>query len=114
MCSSDLITYPDWNSIAPESDNDQRLAADEKAWVTLWWPAHRPLQTFELSTDEDGSPAFPWTYWSRGIPQTKAGDLKMVTEWSKLGFVIRNPFLPDDAFTQASDGSPKYISVERS
>jgi len=108
------ITYPDWNSIAPESDNDQRLAADEKAWVTLWWPAHRPLQTFELSTDEDGSPAFPWTYWSRGIPQTKAGDLKMVTEWSKLGFVIRNPYLPDDAFTQASDGSPKYISVERS
>ena len=29
--------------------------------------------------------------WARGIPQTNAGDLKMVTAWKNLGFVIANP-----------------------
>jgi len=106
------ITYPDWNNIAPENENDQRLVDDEKAWVTLWWPAHRPLQTSEFAAGQADDP--PWTTWSRGIPQTLAGDLQMVTEWSKLGFVIRNPYLAKDTFNQASDGGPKYISVERS
>ena len=48
-------------------------------------------------------------------PQTNAGDLKMVSEWWRLGFIIRNPYLKPEALLQASDGNtPKYISVERS
>jgi hypothetical protein len=53
-----------------------------------------------------------WTTWSRGVPQIPAGDLKMVTEWSRLGFIVRNPYQPG---AQAADDLPnKYISVERS
>ena len=60
---------------------------------TLWWPAHRPLQSFEIgSVDGHGQPNYVWTNWSSGVPQTPAGDLKMVTEWSKLGFIVRNPY----------------------
>jgi hypothetical protein len=105
------ITYTDWNAIAPESDNDERLKRDDKTWVTLWWPAHRPLQSFEVtSLDAKAQPV--WTTWSRGVPQTSAGDLKMVTEWSRLGFIIRNPSVKD-ATTKPADQLPpwKYISL---
>ena len=40
---------------------------------------------------ERRQPHVTWLDWSRGVPQTNAGDLKMVTEWSRLGFVVRNP-----------------------
>jgi hypothetical protein len=106
------VTYKDWNELNPDSDNDERLRRDQKAWVTLWWPAHRPLQAFEVpSLDPKNVPV--WTTWSQGIPQTPAGDLKMVTEWSKLGFLIRNPNLKDTTTKPADQlSSPaKYVSV---
>jgi hypothetical protein len=108
------ITYADWNNLWPDSDNDVRLAQDEKTWTTLWWPAHRPLQSFEISSIDPatGQPNYVWTTWSRGVPQTPAGDLKMVTEWSKLGFIVRNPYQP--GAKSADDLPNKYISVERS
>jgi hypothetical protein len=109
------ITYTDWNNIAPDNNGDERLARDEKVWQTLWWPVHRPIQSFEFASVRNGKVRAPWTVWSRGIPQTSAGDLKMVTEWSKLGFIIRNPYDKDVSRKPADELSgPKYISVERS
>ena len=110
------ITYADWNEINPESENDQRLIQDEKTWDTLWWPAHRPLQSNELvGYDANGNPETKWTTWSRGIQQTNAGDFKMVTEWWKLGFIIRNPYLSAEADripTQGADDN-RYYSIDR-
>jgi hypothetical protein len=94
------------------SDKDERLRQDERTWTTLWWPAHRPLQSFEIASITAGQPNYVWTTWSRGVPQTPAGDLKMVTEWSKLGFIVRNPYQP--GALAADDLNQKYISVERS
>ena len=117
-CSTNNInvTYDDWNLIDPQSEGDSRPSGEEQTWETLWWPAHRPMQSWELiSGIADDEPAYAWTVWSRGIPQTKAGDLKMVLDWWKLGFVIRNPYLPDSVFEKASTGrKPKFISIERS
>jgi len=81
-------------------------------WETLWWPAHRPLQTYEVVGFSDGSPIYQYLNWSRGVPQTNAGDLKMVTEWSRLGFVVRNPYVPESTLDTASPDT-KYISIER-
>jgi hypothetical protein len=36
----------------------------------------------------------------------------MVTEWSRLGFLIRNPYLQPNEIDAASPDK-KYISVER-
>jgi hypothetical protein len=37
----------------------------------------------------------------------------MVTEWAKLGFIIRNPFLPDSIYATAATGTAFiYASVE--
>lgn len=109
------ITYADWNNIYPGSENDVRLKLDEKMWETLWWPAHRPLQSNELvGFDAKGNPQTQWTTWSRGIQQTNAGDLKMVSEWWKLGFIIRNPYLSADSTRKPSQGpDSRYYSVER-
>ena len=41
------VTYADWNEIAPESDGDRRLIAEEMVSETLWWPAHRPVQVWD-------------------------------------------------------------------
>ena len=106
------ITYADWNNLWPDSDNDDRLRRDEKTWTTLWWPAHRPLQSFEIASVSNGKPNYVWTTWSRGVPQTPVGDLKMVTEWSLLGFIVRNPYEPAVKPADSYQG-PKYISVER-
>jgi hypothetical protein len=47
------------------------------------------------------------------VPQTHAGDLKMVTEWAKLGFIIRNPYLPDSVYSSGATGNDYiYVSVE--
>jgi hypothetical protein len=115
------ITYADWNNIDPESENDLRLKRDEKTWETLWWPAHRPLQSSQLvGFDKNGLPQTTWTTWSQGIQQTNAGDFKMVSEWWKLGFIIRNPYLPADSAarmpsTQVDSlyNTTSYYSVER-
>ncbi|HEX9983237.1 MAG TPA: LodA/GoxA family CTQ-dependent oxidase, partial [Thermoanaerobaculia bacterium] len=103
------ITYENWNNIYPESDNNEVMARENRVWETLWWPAHRPLQTYELQ--EDGST--PWLDWTPGVPQTNAGDLKMVTEWWRLSFVIRNPNGSTKPTTVPPPNDPPYISVER-
>lgn len=91
-CSTDSvdITYEDWNKIQPKSTGDP---VKKKIQLTYWWPAHRPMEVFY-----NGAQVF----WSQGIPQTKVGDLRMVTEWSKLGFIINQP----------EDGQPNYVLIE--
>lgn len=118
--NSNNITYADWNNIYPDSEDDLRLKQDEKTWETLWWPAHRPLQSNQLTGfDGNGLPQTAWTTWSQGIQQTNAGDFKMVGEWWRLGFIIRNPHLPPEAArmpsTQADSQfkTVSYYSVER-
>ncbi len=49
--------------------------------------------------------------WSRCIPQTNLGDLKMVTEWWRLAFVVNNLSLPDDQKYVANPDQRKYIGV---
>ena len=45
--------------------------------------------------------------WSLGIPQTNAGDLRMVTAWKDLGFIKETP----DWNPQSPN--PQYAQVER-
>jgi hypothetical protein len=107
------ITYEQWNLLDPASEHDVEMSRQEQLWETLWWPAHRPLQTWEFTGfAQDGTPEFQYLNWSRGVPQTKAGDLKMVSEWARLGFVVRNPYVPEKNLNQPSPDT-KYISVER-
>jgi hypothetical protein len=108
------VTYALWNSIDPASGNDTRLANSRKIADTLWWPAHRPLQ-YTAAQVAQGDVSYQWLNWSRGIPQTSRGDLKMVTGWSGLPFIIRNPYLPqsiDQAAPSDLDNSPRYVSIE--
>jgi hypothetical protein len=104
------VTYEKWNKIFPGSDNDERLDREQRVWETLWWPAHRPLQTFEVASP-GASPT--WLDWTPGVPQTDAGDLKMVTEWWRLSVVKRNPQGDDKPTTLPPGSPPPYISVER-
>jgi hypothetical protein len=106
------ITYELWNVINPDSENDPWMRREQRVWETLWWPAHRPLQTYEVVSLSGGQPSYQYLTWSRGVPQTNAGDLKMVTEWARLGFVVRNPYLTPGQIDAASP-DVKYISVER-
>jgi len=107
------VTYETWNVINPDSDNDKLMEARQKVWETLWWPAHRPLQTWELLSVASGTPDIQWRDWTPGVPQTDAGDLKMVTEWWLLSFVRNNPFLPADVTPTTLPPDQKYIGVER-
>ncbi len=70
------ITYEDWNSISPDSVGDP---VQQIIQTTHWWPAHRPW----FVASEAGRPV----YWSRGIPASNEGDLKMVTAWQALAFI---------------------------
>jgi hypothetical protein len=106
-CSTQTIdvTYEEWNVLYPDSVGNTLMERERRVWETLWWPAHRPMQVYyPVGTD------FQFRNWARGIPQTLAGDLKMVTEWSKLGFMVRNP---GGGLDQPSP-SIKYICVEDS
>jgi hypothetical protein len=108
------ITYEIFNQIYPNSDHDERLDREQKAWETLWWPAHRPMQTFEQIVAPDGSATIQWLDWTPGIPQTNAGDLRMVTEWWRLSVVKSNPagnIQPSPL--GLDDQNPPFISVER-
>jgi len=108
------VTYEQWNVIYPDGDNDQLMGREQRIWETLWWPAHRPLQTWELVSVSGGAPTISWLDWTPGVPQTNAGDLKMVREWWRLGFVRNNPFLPPGDVTPTTlPLDKKYISVER-
>jgi hypothetical protein len=111
-CSSQTIdvTHEAWNRINAEGDS--RLADEQQNWDTLWWPAHRPMQTYVLTGPTTVS---SWTEnWAKGIPQTNAGDLKMVTEWPALGFVVRNPLQSADKLDVSDPPPEKYVSTERS
>jgi hypothetical protein len=112
------VTYEGWNQIFPQNNGDSLMVREQRIWETLWWPAHRPLQTFEVVSMSGRQPTgYRWVDWSRGVPQTNAGDLKMVTEWPRLGFVRKNPFAqgyPDVLPTELPPPDPPpYISVER-
>ena len=90
------ITYEKWNVIEPQSVGDP---AQQITQMTFWWPSHRPMEVF--------NPNGAQVAWSQGIPQTNAGDLKMVTAWKELGFIKDNPkWTP-------TNGEPQYIQVER-
>ncbi|KVD74394.1 hypothetical protein WS62_04975 [Burkholderia sp. ABCPW 14] len=106
------VTYADWNVNYPDSENDDELRRNTQTWATLWWPAHRPLQYWERSAAGEENHAYAWTNWSGGVPQTLAGDLKMVTEWARLGFIIRNPFLPPSSDDSAPTSLYVYVSLE--
>ncbi len=107
-CSSQTIdvTYELWNVIDPTNPQDQLMARQQRQWETLWWPAHRPMQNYELAgVAPDGSRSYRWLDWARGVTQTNAGDLKMVTEWPRFTFVVRNTADPDPSYA--------FIGVER-
>jgi hypothetical protein len=70
------ITYEKWNTIEPDSTGDPVKRIEQ---LTYWWPAHRPMK---VQTQDSGQ-----VDWSRGIPLSNAGDLKMVTAWKDLGFI---------------------------
>lgn len=109
------VTYADWNVLYPESEHDSRMQKDRKVVETMWWPAHRPLQYSQVTAVNQGTASYAWLNWSRGIPQINQGDLKMVTEWSSLPFIIRNPYLPPGADLTAPsdlDSDPRYCSIE--
>ena len=120
-CSSQMIdvTYEMWNVIDPHSEHDTWMKHEQKLWETLWWPAHRPMQVWEKVGGPASDPDYQFLSWARGIPQTNAGDLKMVTEWSRLGFVVRNPYATPESLDVPSPGEmpptapQKYLSVER-
>lgn len=104
------VTYADWNLLYPKSERDTLMAESRKVVTTMWWPAHRPLQYGAVTSIQNGQPQYLWTTWTKGIPQTNQGDLLMVTEWSKLGFIIRNPFSPVLS-RQPASGPPPYVYV---
>jgi hypothetical protein len=85
------ITYEKWNVIDPQSVGDP---AQQITQTTFWWPSHRPMEVF---TESGQVP------WSLGIPQTNAGDLKMVTAWKDLGFILNT----------GTDDNPNFVQVER-
>ena len=114
------ITYERWNQLYAANEGDMLLAREQQAWETLWWPAHRPMQTWEvIGFGADGTtPIYQVRDWARGIPGTNAGDLKMVTAWSTLRFVVRNPYAAAADLDMASPGNnadsnatTKYISI---
>jgi hypothetical protein len=108
------VTYELFNAIQPESDNDKLMKRQQKVWETLWWPAHRPMQTYEQVVAPDGSKSITWLDWTPGVPQTNAGDLRMVTEWWRLSVVKSNPTGNIQPSTSGVDNkNPAYISVER-
>jgi hypothetical protein len=89
-------TYSEWNVIEPQSVGDP---APDITKTTYWWPSHRPMEVYNAQGAQ--------VPWSQGIPQTNAGDLKMVTAWKDLGFLNANPnYTP-------TNGQPQYIQVER-
>jgi hypothetical protein len=117
-CSTNVtdITYLDWNLVYPQSDGDSQMTAGQRTWESLWWPAHRPMQVFVPVDFKDGTPQnYFWQVWALGIPQTKEGDFKMVTDWWRLGFVRKNPWATSDNMSgniSPPPSPPPYVSVE--
>lgn len=89
------VTYRDWNVFYPNSTGDPVTPVVQ---LIYWWPAHRPMM---VSTG-------PWS----PTAQTPAGDLHMVTAWSSLGFITRNPMF-EPGFTGTVDPTkPVFINTE--
>lgn len=105
------VTFADWNLLYPQSEGDTRLEQSQMVVTTMWWPAHRPLQYGEVTSIQGGQPQYLWTNWSKGIQQNNQGDLKMVTDWVNLSFIIRNPYLTPQQQHAAASGPPPYIYV---
>lgn len=106
------ITFEEWNTINPDDPSNALMKREQRVWETLWWPAHRPLQTNEQTAAGN----ITWMDWTPGVPQTNAGDLKMVSEWWRLPFVIRNPaydFTKTKPTSNPPPQPPPYISIER-
>ena len=101
------ITYEEWNRINPDAPVDSLMTREQRVWETLWWPAHRPTQTSEATSAGN----ITWLDWTPGVPQTNAGDLKMVTEWWRLPFVTRNSKY--DFKKPPPQNPPPYVSHER-
>ena len=94
------ITYETWNELYNTSKDPGVRPAAGRINITLWWPAHRPLQVYKLvGVPGEVDPLIQGSYrqveWTRGIPSTNGGDLLMVTAWKNLGFVITNPYDPE-------------------
>ena len=68
--------------------------AQDITQMTFWWPSHRPMEVFSANGQVP---------WAQGIPQTHAGDLKMVTVWKDLGFIMN----------EGTDDNPNFVQVER-
>jgi hypothetical protein len=105
------VTYTGWNNLYAGDGDPALKQKNRKINVTLWWPTHRPMQVYKLRgpaavfpPDNPGS--YTQVDWATGIPQTNAGDLKMVTAWSALGFVLTNPY------ATPANGVPPYTEVE--
>jgi hypothetical protein len=64
------VTYSAWNKLELDTTGDP---APTRLQLTYWWPAHRPI----FVNGEAWSPT----------AQNNAGDLQMVTAWSKLRFL---------------------------
>ncbi|RED97888.1 LodA/GoxA family CTQ-dependent oxidase [Marinoscillum furvescens] len=97
-CSSQdvNVTFQEWNKINPDDPKDPFLQKYQETFTVLWWPSHRPMQVFKVVKDQNGNPLMNGSNpvvnqvnWARGIPQTYEGDLKMVSYWSELGFVLQ-------------------------
>jgi L-Lysine epsilon oxidase N-terminal/L-lysine epsilon oxidase C-terminal domain len=101
------VTYGEWNQINPDAPVDALMEREQRVWETLWWPAHRPTQTNEATSAGN----ITWLDWTPGVPQTNAGDLKMVTEWWRLPFVTRNAAY--DFTLPPPQNPPPYVSKER-
>lgn len=109
------ITYDIWNVVSPGTTGDNVLAQMDQDTQVLWWPSHRPMEVYQPVPVRDPKTQKITGYnylqieWARGIQQTHAGDLKMVTEWSKLGFLISNPYVP--GANMSLNGTPAYVQV---
>lgn len=114
-CSTQKIdvTYEQWNKLYPtqmQQNDKQQVQMD-----VLWWPWHRPMQVyFQVVTEEGNTATYAYHQrdWAMGIPQSNAGDLKMVTAWAELGFVVNNYNEPDNSgmpyVVVVNPGDPAY------
>jgi hypothetical protein len=73
------ITYEKWVLIYPQSTGDPLTDVIQ---TTFWWPSHRPMEVNAIINGNQTQVA-----WSQGVPNSHAGDLKMVTAWKDLGFI---------------------------
>lgn len=87
------VTYELWNVTNPGNAYEKSVQQNN---LTIWWPAHRPLQV----QNEAGT----YVDWSAGIPGDKMGDYKMTTAWKDLGFI---------KYTTPTNQPASYYQVER-